>query len=98
MARLDKDIERFEKKLHELSYVMERMHLNEYIRYLNNTKRIIYINTLSGISRGIGTAIGFTVITAIILIVIRNLAVQNIPLIGDFIAEIVKIVESKVGY
>ena len=98
MARLDKDIDRFEKKLHELSYVMERMHLNEYIRYLNNTKRIIYINMISGISRGVGTAIGFTVITAIILIAIRNLAVQNIPLIGDFIAEIVKIVESKVGY
>lgn len=98
MARFDRDLDKFEKKLRELSHIMERMHLNEYIRYLNNTKRIIYINMISGISRGIGTAIGFTVITAIILIAIRNLALQNLPLIGDFIAEIVKIVESKVSY
>ncbi len=98
MARNNRDLERFEKKLRELTVVMERMHLNEYIRYLNNTKRIVYINIVSGISRGIGTAIGFTIITALILVLIRNLAMQNLPLIGDFIAEIVKIVESKVGY
>lgn len=98
MAKLERELDRLEKKVHDLSYVLERIHMDEYIRYLNNTKRIVYINIISGLSRGVGTAIGFTVITAIILIVVRNLAMQNLPLIGDFIAELVKIVESKVGY
>lgn len=98
MAKLERELDRLEKKVRDLSYVMERIHMDEYIRYLNNTKRIVYINIISGLSRGVGTAIGFTVITAIILIVVRNLAMQNLPLIGDFIAELVKIVESKVGY
>lgn len=98
MAKLERELDRLEKKVRDLSYVMERIHMDEYIRYLNNTKRIVFVNIISGLSRGVGTAIGFTVITAIILIVVRNLAMQNLPLIGDFIAELVKIVESKVGY
>lgn len=98
MAKLERELDRLEKKVRDLSYVMERIHMDEYIRYLNNTKRIVFVNIISGLSRGVGTAIGFTVITAIILIAVRNLAMQNLPLIGDFIAELVKIVESKVGY
>ena len=50
---------------------------------------------MTGIAKGIGIGIGFTILTAILLIVLQKIVTLNIPIIGDYIADIVKIVESK---
>lgn len=85
-------------KINELSISMEKMKLAEYIDLLNNPKRLLYINFLAGISRGIGTAIGFTILGAIVVFILRKLVLLNIPLIGDFVAEIVRMVQYRLGY
>lgn len=73
---------------------MERNKIHEYIDLVNNKKKLIYINLLIGISRGLGTVIGVTVITALLIFILQKIISLNIPLIGDFIAQIVKIVQS----
>ncbi len=45
-----------------------------------------------GLLRGLGTAIGFSVLGALAIMLLTHLASQNIPVIGNFIAEIIKIV------
>lgn len=46
-------------------------------------------------AKGIGIGIGFTILTAILLIILQKIVTLNIPVIGDYIADIIKIVESK---
>ena len=46
-------------------------------------------------AKGIGIGIGFTILTAILLIMLQKIVTLNIPVIGDYIADIVEIVESK---
>lgn len=47
----------------------------------------------SGIAKGVGIGIGVTVITAILVIILQKIVTLNIPIIGEYIADIVDIVE-----
>ena len=60
---------------------------------LGNRKEMIIRNFIAGIFRGIGIGIGVTVITAILVILLQKIVALNIPVIGEFVADIVDIVE-----
>ena len=48
---------------------------------------------LSGISKGIGIGIGFSIITALIIYVMQKIIRLNIPVLSQYISDIVEIVE-----
>jgi len=50
------------------------------------------VNFLGGIFRGLGFAVGMTVLAALVLYILQWLVLLNLPIIGDFIAELVRIV------
>lgn len=83
------------KKIQELSVNIEKMRLAEYIKLLDDPKRLLYINFIAGIARGFGMAIGFTLLGALILYILQKLLILNLPLLGDFIADIIKIVQQQ---
>ncbi|WIV10789.1 DUF5665 domain-containing protein [Proteiniborus sp. MB09-C3] len=84
-----------EKRLEELANNLEKAKIHEYVDFVNNKKRLIYINFIGGLARGFGMAIGFTVLGALAIYILQKLISWNIPLIGDFIAEIVRIVQER---
>ena len=49
-------------------------------------------NLIAGIFRGVGIGIGVTIITAILIILLQKIVSLNIPVIGEYIADIVDIV------
>ncbi|MCL6639200.1 MAG: DUF5665 domain-containing protein, partial [Firmicutes bacterium] len=69
----------------------------EYVRLLDNPRRLLYVNFLAGLARGVGIAVGFTILGAVVLYILRMLVVLNLPLVGGFIAEIVRMVQLKLG-
>ena len=62
---------------------------------LGNKKKMFVKNFIAGMSKGIGIGIGFTLLSAIIVIVLQKIVTLNLTVIGDYIADIVDIVESK---
>lgn len=86
-----------EKKLDQLAIYMEKMKLAEYIDLLHNPKRLIWVNFIAGIARGFGIAIGFTILGAFVFIFLQRLVGLNLPLVGDFIAELLKYVQESKG-
>lgn len=86
-----------ENKVDELIIAMEKMKLAEYVEYLHNTRKMLITNLLAGIARGLGIAIGFTILGAIVIMVLRSLVLLNLPLIGNFIAEIVRLVNIRLN-
>ena len=56
-------------------------------------KEIIKRNLLAGVFRGIGIGIGITIISAMIIYFLQRLIRLNIPVIGDYIGDIVSIVQ-----
>ena len=74
---------------------MEKMKLAEYVELLGDTRRLLWVNFISGIARGLGIAIGFTILGAVILFFMKKLVMLNLPVIGGFIAQIVQMVQIK---
>lgn len=82
------------QKLDEISLAMEKLGIAEYVEMLSNPRRLFFINFWSGVIRGFGMAIGFTLLAAVVIYVLQQLVVLNTPLIGKFIADIVNIVQN----
>lgn len=88
-----KEKNEIDKKLAEIALALEKTKITEYVDLINNRKRLLYVNFIQGLARGFGMAIGFTILGALILYLLQQLIRLNIPLIGDFITEIVRIVQ-----
>lgn len=80
--------------LYQVEAKLERLNLVEFLKLLQNPTRLILLNFLSGLARGFGVAIGLTVVASIFLILLTRLASLNLPIIGSFIADLVRIVNS----
>ena len=82
-----------EKSIDKLNETLEKGNIMELSYLLGNRKEMIIRNLIAGIFRGIGIGIGVTVITAILVMLLQKIVSLNIPVIGEFIADIVDIVE-----
>lgn len=89
----DRLIRSLEDKVGTLATSMERMKLAEYVELLNNPWRLLWVNFLAGLARGSGIAIGGSLLVAALLYLMSQIAILNLPLISDFIAEIVRLVQ-----
>lgn len=84
-------------QLEKLVHHLESFRIAEYMELLERPVKLILINLIAGIARGLGIAIGATVVFAALLSFLKSLILLNLPGIGEFIAEIVHIVELKNG-
>lgn len=86
-------LSRVERLVHTVSEQMERTRIADYALLLNRPWRLLWLNLISGVSRGVGIALGFTFFAATIIYVLQVLGALNLPIIGDYIADIVRIVQ-----
>lgn len=84
--------EKLEVQVQKLVESMEKIKIAEYVEYLGNIRKMLYVNFIAGLARGLGMAIGFTILGALVIYFLQKLVLLNLPLIGDFIANIVKLV------
>ena len=91
----DDVIEKLRQKVTELSINIEKMKLAEYVDLLHSPWRLLWVNFTSGIARGLGIAIGFAILGAMIILIMQRLVDLNLPVIGGFIADIVNIVQQQ---
>lgn len=87
------DFDWIARRLERVAQRMEQMHVDDYLRYVRNWRRRLFMDFLSGIARGVGFSIGFSVLGALLLYLLRNVALANLPVIGKFLADLVRIVE-----
>ena len=86
-----------EKRLNELALMLEKLKLADYLMHLNNLKRMIWVGFLGGLARGFGLAVGFTLLGALVIYLLQQAFVNNLPVIGDIIADIVEIANEKLS-
>ena len=86
---------RMANKMEEYLQRLEKLGLTEYLQYVQDRRRYLRTQFLGGLARGMGMAVGFTILGAVLVIVLKGLAERNLPLIGDFLAQIVAIVQGR---
>lgn len=76
-----------------INYKLAKKNIIELNAILGSKKEIFLRNFISGISKGFGTGIGLTIITAVIIYVLQRIVRLNIPLIGEYLADIMAIAD-----
>lgn len=87
------EVEMLESRVEKISLMLEKAKIGDYVTMMTKPKVMLFNNFIAGLARGFGMAIGFTILGAVVLYMLRQAVFLNIPIIGNFIAEIVKIVQ-----
>jgi hypothetical protein len=72
---------------------LEEANLGAYVDLYRRPWRMLLLNFAAGTARGLGMAVGFTLLGAVVILLLRNTFWDNLPGIGHFVAEVVRIVQ-----
>jgi uncharacterized membrane protein len=92
-AEQQKLIATLRDRLEQIAQSIEKAQIADYVQLMQRPRRLIFLNLVAGISRGVGIAIGFTIFTSTIVYVLQIIGALDIPIIGGYIADIVKHVQ-----
>ena len=79
---------RLERQLDKVISSMERMHFEEYLRYVDDRKKQFAVNFAAGVARGLGAAVGFSILGAMLIVILQRLVINNVGGIGSFMQEV----------
>lgn len=82
------------KMIEQLNQTFTNNNVIDLAELLGNTKEMMKRNIIAGIFKGIGIGIGVTIITAVIIYLLQKIVKLNIPVIGEYISDIVDIVQN----
>ncbi len=86
-------LQKINGRVEDLSERVEEIGIADYFDLLKSPRRLLLTNFVLGLVRGLGFAVGATILGAIFLMVLFRLADLNLPVIGEFIARMVRIVQ-----
>ncbi len=78
-------------KIERVSEKIENIRIAEHMEMVSNPKKIIYMNFVAGLARGLGMGIGFTVLAGIVIYLLRSWV--NLPYIGKIVADLLDIID-----
>lgn len=78
------------QRLEAFALRMEQSRIAEYMNYLENPRRLIWLNLLMGLARGFGFAIGLGLLSAVAIYILQLVVRMNLPLISDFLVDILQ--------
>jgi hypothetical protein len=79
------------KSITDLTKLVKQLRSERYLQMVDNRKKFLFYNFIAGIARGVGWALGTTIIIGLILWALSQLI--NIPLLGDWIGKIVDYIQ-----
>ena len=80
--------------LDELNETLQRLCIALGIPESYTRKKMLRRSLLAGIARGLGSAIGFTILGAILISLLAYLANKNLPIIGAFLARLMQMIQA----
>ena len=89
----NKKIDILNTSINNLIEAFQKSNIEEWTYIFGSKKEIIKRNLIAGIFRGVGIGIGVTIITGVLDIILQKIVTLNIPIIGEYIADIVEIVQ-----
>ena len=78
-----------------LILTLEKMNLKAYLNLVGSRRRMIINSLLYGILRGLGLSIGFTILGAGLVVLLKYLLENNLPQFSGFIAEVIHAIEER---
>ncbi len=81
------------REIDRLVRLVERMNLGDYIGLLQRPGRLLWINFLAGLARGLGTILGATLLVSLILAVAQRIIATHLPGVSEFVQHFVRLLQ-----
>ncbi|MFO7318790.1 MAG: DUF5665 domain-containing protein [Clostridia bacterium] len=81
------------EKLERTIEGLDKAGIAEWVELFRHPRRLLLLNFVSGVARGFGIGIGFTVVSALFLLLLGRIAQLNLPIIGEFLGDLVRLVQ-----
>ena len=85
-----------EKEIANLSRLLERLDATgvaQYVRLMQCTPKVLWLNFISGIARGLGFTVGTAIVLAVAYKIISHIITMNIPYLTDMLMDLVEIIQ-----
>jgi len=89
------DLVLIKRYLERLILIVERSRIRDYMMLTDSKRRLFIINFVAGLGKGFGQAIGFTFLAGTAIYIVSSWV--DLPIIGEYIANIIDIVEQYRG-
>ena len=83
------------EQIERLARNLEAQRIADYIELLEKPWKLIATNFIAGVARGLGFAVGTTIIFALVVEGLRRMILIKIPVINDSLIEIFKLIDLK---
>ena len=80
-----------DKKQAQAELLLQRLDnagLTEYVKLSQQTGKILWLNFLSGMARGLGFSIGATLVLAVVYKILARIISMNIPYLTDLLQQV----------
>jgi Domain of unknown function (DUF5665) len=83
------------REVDRLAKIVERMNLGDYVGLLQKPGRLLWLNFVAGMARGLGTILGATVLVSLIVAVAQRIIASHLPGVGNFFAEFLQLLRQQ---
>lgn len=83
-----------QEKLDQIDKLVTRLEntgLQDYIKLSQRTWKILFMNLLSGIARGLGFTLGTAIVLTVVYKIVKYMIQMNIPYLTELLQEIVAV-------
>ena len=84
-------------QLEKIATKIEAIRLGEYIATMNKPLKIIWVNLLGGISRGVGLTLGATLVVVVLFKVLTMVVRWDLPYISNVVGDLLATVSQTPG-
>ena len=84
-----------DEKMERFIAAAERMRLGEYIRFESDRRRRLWDAFWQGVARGLGVMVGFSILGALLIYILQDIAQRNLPGISAFLARVITLVQMR---
>jgi hypothetical protein len=81
------------REVDRIAKIVERMNLGDYIGLLQRPGRLLWLNFLAGLARGLGTILGATVLVSLIVWIAHHIIASHLPGVGNFFQEFLQLLQ-----
>ena len=81
-------------QLDKLAQRLENSGIADYVKLSRNLPKVLWLNFLSGVARGLGFTVGTAIVLAILYKVVSQIISMNIPYLTELLNELVMMVQN----
>jgi len=82
------------REIDRITKIVERLNLGYYVGLLQRPARLLWLNFLAGLARGLGTILGATLLVSLIIAVMDRIIASNLPGVSQFFQDFVRLLQS----